>query len=314
MLNITSVIAGSDCGKPLDALFINSPLKDYDKSPRRNDFTLPVLGLGYIATCAQKAGYNVGILDAEALGLGVSRIAKIANDAAPRWVGLNLLAPTYRHSVEILRGIDPSIQVMVGGHHAKAMSLEILRDSKIPRIDAMILGEGESRVERILADVGERDRLPNVYWRSESGEVKNGEAKSPEERSRMLAPDIDQLPFVDRKFLVQDPYKTEAGLIEANMVGSRGCPYDCSFCGAAKSVNPDVSIRTRNPDNILEEMEQLADHEKVSAFRFVDDLFLAQTSFMKRCLPRFVDLLSATNGFGTLQEESTFLQKRTMTF
>ena len=83
----SSVILGHEPNKPLDAVFINSPLKDYDKSPRRNNFTLPVLGLGYIATCARKMGFNVGVLDAEALGLGVSEIANISNEASPRWVG-----------------------------------------------------------------------------------------------------------------------------------------------------------------------------------------------------------------------------------
>jgi len=289
MLNVSSVILGNEPGKPLDAVFINSPLKDYDKSPRRNNFTLPVLGLGYIATCAQKAGFNVGVLDAEALGLGVSRIAEITNDAAPRWVGLNLLAPTYKHGVEILRHISPEIQVMVGGHQAKAMPAEILRDKRIPRIDAMVLGEGEFRVERLLADTAEREKLPQVRWRSDGGEPKEGLARSPQEKSQYLAPDIDRLPFIDRRFLVHDPYITENGLIEANLVGSRGCPYNCSFCGAAKSVNPDISIRTRSPDNILAEMEQLEHKYKVTAFRFVDDLFLAQEPFMKRCLPRFVE-------------------------
>lgn len=46
-------ILGADPSRPLDAVFVNSPLKDYDAQPRHNDFTLPVLGLGYIATAAK---------------------------------------------------------------------------------------------------------------------------------------------------------------------------------------------------------------------------------------------------------------------
>jgi radical SAM superfamily enzyme YgiQ (UPF0313 family) len=285
----SSVILGHEPNKPLDAVFINSPLKDYDKSPRRNNFTLPVLGLGYIATCARKMGFNVGVLDAEALGLGVSEIANISNEASPRWVGLNLLAPTYRHSVAILRQISPDTQVMLGGHQAKAMPMDILHNRQIPRIDAMILGEGENRVQRLLADTAERKKLPNVFWRSSCGEPKEGKAASSQEKSYYLAPDIDLLPFIDRGFLTQDPCKAEDGRTEANLVGSRGCPYDCSFCGAAKSFNPDISIRTRKPDNILAEMTKLANDHNVTAFRFVDDLFLAQAPFMKQCLPRFID-------------------------
>ena len=49
-------IAGADLAQPLDALFVNAPLRDYSLRPRTNDFTLPVLGMGYIATYAASAG------------------------------------------------------------------------------------------------------------------------------------------------------------------------------------------------------------------------------------------------------------------
>ena len=66
-------IAGADLAQPLDALFVNAPLRDYSLRPRTNDFTLPVLGMGYIATYAASQGFNVGVIDAEALGLGVDQ-------------------------------------------------------------------------------------------------------------------------------------------------------------------------------------------------------------------------------------------------
>jgi radical SAM superfamily enzyme YgiQ (UPF0313 family) len=100
-------------------------------------------------------------------------------------------------------------------------------------------------------DSGGSDRRPDSAW---------------------LAPDINALPFVDRCYLAQDPHE-ENGRLEANMVGARGCPYNCSFCGAAVSANPDITIRVRDPENILAEMSQLR-AAGVTAFRFVDDLFL----------------------------------------
>src|SRR3954447_24622673 len=105
----------------LDLVLVNSPLKNYDLNPRLNNFTLPTLGLGYIATCAEEAGFSVGLIDAEALGLGLSKVAAMLNESKPRWVGLNLLAPTYVQSVGLLQMLDPGIFVMLGGHQAKAM-------------------------------------------------------------------------------------------------------------------------------------------------------------------------------------------------
>jgi hypothetical protein len=75
-------IAGADLAQPLDALFINAPLRDYSLRPRTNDFTLPVLGMGYIATYAASQGFNVGVIDAEALGLGVDQTIGIINERA----------------------------------------------------------------------------------------------------------------------------------------------------------------------------------------------------------------------------------------
>jgi radical SAM superfamily enzyme YgiQ (UPF0313 family) len=281
------MIVGLQPGLSVDALFINAPLKNYDVAPRYNDFTLPVLGLGYIATYAKQQGFNVGVLDAEALGLGISQVVALVNALRPRWVGLNLLAPTYRYSVDILRQLDPAILVMLGGHQAKALPQRILHDSHLPRIDALVLGEGEYRVAALLEDEARRTDLPAVFWKTPAGVIGQSEAPAISQGISWLAPDIHTLPLVDRTFLVQDPFTTEQGDREANLVGSRGCPYDCSFCGAAVSANPDISIRTRLPEHILGEMEQLAQAYQVSVFRFVDDLFLASPPFMKQCLGAF---------------------------
>ncbi|MET8029008.1 radical SAM protein [Streptomyces avermitilis] len=81
----------------------------------------------------------------------------------------------------------------------------------------------------------------------------------------------------DQRLAARRPWlaaATRSGHTEANIVGSRACPYNCTFCGAAVSANPDVTIRVRSPQNIIGELDQLHDEYGVTAFRFVDDLFL----------------------------------------
>lgn len=267
----TDLVSGCDASRPLDALFVNAPLRDYALRPRVNDFTLPVLGMGYIATYAARQGYNVGVLDAEAHGLGIAHTARLINELAPRWVGFNLLAPTYEISARLAADLDPGTKIMVGGHQAKAMPTEILTDPRMARCEALILGEAETRTVELLADHRARADLPGVMWRDPvmHTPVTGGRPG----QNHHLAPPINELPFVDRAFLTQDPHH-DAGRWEANMVGARGCPYDCSFCGAAVSANPDITIRVRDADNILAEMHQLREQQGVTAFRFVDDLFL----------------------------------------
>ena len=284
------LIAGADPARPLDLLLINAPLRDYTQRPRVNDFTLPVLGMAYIATCAARAGYNVGVLDAEAHGLGTGRTAVLVNEAAPRWAGFNLLAPTYEISAAIAASLDPVIKVMLGGHQAKAMPDRILADPRMSRCEALIIGEAETRVTELLTNPGRRASLPGVMWHDPAtGKITTG---SPGDSARHLTPDIDELPFIDRAYLVQDPHQ-ENGRLEANMVGARGCPYNCSFCGAAVSANPDITIRTRSPVNILAEMHQLRD-AGVTAFRFVDDLFLGARRVIDQMMTAF-----ASDGIGS---------------
>lgn len=263
-------IAGASADRALDMLFVNAPLRDYSERPRVNDFTLPVLGMGYLATYAAWHGFNVGVLDAEAHGLGIAATAQIVNKHSPRWVGFNLLAPTYEISAQIVTKLAADIRVMLGGHHAKAMPGEILSDPRMTRCDALVLGEAETRLVELLRDHRNRAELPGVMWRDPimHRPVTGGRPGN----AFHLAPDINALPFVDRTYLTQDPHY-DAGRWEANVVGARGCPYNCSFCGAAVSANPDITIRVRKPDNIINEMNTLR-ASGVTAFRFVDDLFL----------------------------------------
>jgi radical SAM superfamily enzyme YgiQ (UPF0313 family) len=283
------LVDGGDVSRPLDALFVNAPLRDYDSRPRVNDFTLPVLGLAYIATFAAAQGFNVAVLDVEARGLGLTAATELINRLSPRWVGLNLLAPTYELSARLASGLDPSIAIMAGGHQAKAMPTEILADPRFRQLCALVLGEGEYRVARLLADREQRLQLPQVMWRNwSSGEVWSGRAADP---GQQLAPDIDALPHLDRRFLADDPHVCSDGTIEANMVATRGCPYDCAFCGAAVSANPDVQIRARDPFGVIGEMEALHSRYGVTAFRFVDDLFLGH----QRLIRRYMDVFTAAD-------------------
>lgn len=74
----------------IDLLLVNSPLKNYDVEKKYNNQTLPVLGLEYIATVAANQGFNVDVLDAEALGLGIGKITQIIVDelflASPHYI------------------------------------------------------------------------------------------------------------------------------------------------------------------------------------------------------------------------------------
>ncbi|MGW7445053.1 B12-binding domain-containing radical SAM protein [Kitasatospora sp. NPDC054795] len=310
------LVAGADPDRALDCLFVNAPLRDYGLRPRVNDYTLPVLGMGYIATHAAAHGFNVGILDAEAHGLGIRRTADAVNALRPRWAAFNLLAPTYELTARIAAALDPAIALMAGGHHAKADPQRVLADPRFARLEALVIGEGETRVTALLADVHRRRELPKVMWRDRLLGTTACGIPRPGDTGRWLAPDIDAL-AVDRRFLAQDPYRAADGRIEANLVCSRGCPYECGFCGAAASMNPEVSIRTRTPENIIAEMHRLDADFGCTAFRAVDDLFLGARRVIHPALDAFAAervgeryVWDATGRINVLDRESDTVLER----
>jgi hypothetical protein len=121
-----------------------------------------------------------------------------------RWVGFNLLAPTYEISARIAERLDRDIMFMLGGHQAKAMPSEILTDPRMAQCESLVIGEGETRVAALLDDHRRRAELPGVTWLDPimRSPVRGGLRG----RDGHLTPDINGLPFVDRDYLAQDPH------------------------------------------------------------------------------------------------------------
>ncbi|MGW1991261.1 B12-binding domain-containing radical SAM protein, partial [Embleya sp. NPDC001921] len=138
----------------------------------------------------------------------------------------------------------------------------------------------------LLDDHTRRAALPQVMWRDKLlGTTAIGIHQG--DPSPWISPDIDELPMVERAFLPQDPYVAADGRMEANIVGSRGCPYDCGFCGAAVSMDPELRIRARTPANILTELDHLYARHGTTAYRFVDDLFLGAERIIRTSMDAF---------------------------
>jgi anaerobic magnesium-protoporphyrin IX monomethyl ester cyclase len=65
------------------------------------------------------------------------------------------------------------------------------------------------------------------------------------------------------------------GFVEANIVASRGCIYNCSFCAAARSLNKSYPVRERNEASIISELTDIRQaYPEVKSIRVLDDLFL----------------------------------------
>lgn len=259
-----------------DLVLINSPINDYTNVERPDTEQLPAFGLAHIATECENAGFNVGLLDAETLALGPEEAARIINLANPRWIGINMLTPTFPLAKRILMSANEDIPVAVGAAHVKARPEQILRDPKIgKRIVAVALEDGEFIMRGLLSDVSPEEMGGVAYIDPRNGEFVE---KRSDPQKKWIPWELDQMHFADRKFLPGDPFPSQ-GRLETNIVGSRGCPFNCRFCAGAREQLL-FGVRNRSPHNLIGELTMLRDHG-VSAVRFIDDLFLANKKRME---------------------------------
>jgi anaerobic magnesium-protoporphyrin IX monomethyl ester cyclase len=93
---------------------------------------------------------------------------------------------------------------------------------------------------------------------------------------------------LDRSFFLNEPVKHPLGFLEANIITSRGCIYNCAFCAAARSLNKDYSIREKSEISIIQELNEIRDkYPIVNSIRVLDDLFLKTKDTVQKAINVF---------------------------
>ena len=81
--------------------------------------------------------------------------------------------------------------------------------------------------------------------------------------------------YLDRNFLDDEIITNHYGEKEVAIITSRGCMYNCAFCGGAKSLNQDTTIRIRTEESVIKEISGIVKlYPHVRSVRILDDLFL----------------------------------------
>lgn len=217
----------------MKVLLINPPYsaeERYGKDLGRFGPLNEPLGLAYIAANLERAGHEVAILDAPALGIGSSEILSRMAGRGYGVVGVTMLTPMYARSTEVVRIIRkayPGITIVVGGAHPTILPRETLLEN--PEIDFAVMGEGEGVMSTLAgaleAGKGTAD-IPGIAFRHD-GEVSVNPPATP-------VADLDDLPMPSRHLLPMDAYhmtRSRSRSSHAFTVSvARGCPFDCAFC------------------------------------------------------------------------------------
>lgn len=243
-------------------ILFNSPI--FWDTTEENEQYLSPLGLGYIATYLEKAGIDVDVVDCVKERKSALDIVNYINKVCPDYIGINIFTQNYEIVKFIVENIEIVCECFIGGQAVKSIYLDIFQWNVKNRMN-IIIGEGEFIIPAL---------------------VSGGCSQNPEERkgqkfvyrvdktSKYFPEDISNI-FLDRKYLKNEIIINHYGEKEMAIITSRGCAFDCAFCGGAKSLNKDVTTRIRSEESVVKEIRKILDtYPEIQSIRILDDLFL----------------------------------------
>jgi len=191
---------------------------------------------------------------------------------------------------QTIRQFAPDIKLALGGPLVynsyllyKRMDAEYDTDSC--QQDYFFLSDEKAYHEDIDFFIVEEQGAETLYHLINS--IKNG--RSCESLPNIAYYKNDRLVFTARKpenfsfsddFIQWDTIPSEYIFPIFPLRGSIGCPYRCKFCNFA----PKRTFRSKNPDNLVREIDDLLKTGRVQMIRFTDDnLFLSKDSINNLC-------------------------------
>lgn len=240
---------------------------------------VPPLGLMYVAAVLEKAGHAVQIYDADP-----EYQATIINEIKefnPDLIGLSFLTVGYQRAFNFcnsLRKAMPDKIYCSGGVHTSVKPKETLEAFDL---DFIVVGEGEDTMVEVcerLGNGGDLTGVNGVMYRKDGEIIVN-------ERREMIK-DLDTIPFPARHLIDMKPYLKPPGIIrghadsnQTTIVTSRGCPFQCIYCGSHNIFGR--KTRRRSVKNVVDEIEHLHKNFGITGIYYCDDTFTLSPKWVR---------------------------------
>lgn len=224
------------------------------------------LGIAYIASILERAGYKVYLTDFQLVN-SAQRVLERIKRIKPDVLGISTYTATFSIAEDIANRVSAHLRsafVIFGGPHATALHKQILKSNE--KVDAVVRGEGEYTTLELIERLEQGKKLSGV-----KGVTCREGKKIIVNANRPPIQDLDSLPFPARHLL--PPLKAYQDM--GSIVSSRGCPYHCGFCTVHQAYGEfgGSRWRGRSPKNVVDELEALMDLG-ANVISFVDDNFL----------------------------------------
>lgn len=211
------------------------------------------LGIGYLATyISERTSHQVKIIDLTFHSRNWrSFVKKEIEDFKPDVIGFSSFSILW-DCTKLIANYIPSfykkVPIIVGGYQAIMLPEETIAE---PLVDIICTGEGEYTISEYLDCLENKHPLNKVLgiWYKENDKI----IKNPH---RPIIKSLDSLPYPNWD-LFDDIDKYLFFLGRLYVIGTRGCPYNCSFCAESvldKCVE-DKRFREKSPASYVKEIE-----------------------------------------------------------
>jgi radical SAM superfamily enzyme YgiQ (UPF0313 family) len=252
-------------------ILINPPILSVNPVISNLFFNSPPLGILYIAAVLEKNNIEVHVIDAALESMSFKNIIEKIEFDSPDIVGITSTTFSFssaKNLASIIKKINPEIKIIIGGSHASAVGEDALNDTDF---DFAVIGEGEFTFLELIQNINKGfdfiKNIKGIVYR----DVNNNIRKT---LPRPLIENLDILPFPARHLIPIHKYKPQPNdkrdIPKISLISSRGCPYNCIFCG--KSVFG-TSYRSFSPEYIVSEMKSVIKQFGAKDIAFIDSLF-----------------------------------------
>ncbi|MEK6893422.1 MAG: radical SAM protein, partial [Nanoarchaeota archaeon] len=263
-------------GKPYSILMIIPK----QKATREKDYTyIFPLGITYISAVLKKEGYNVDCLNMNhKIGTPEEIINEQLNKKNYDFVGTGSITTAYqvmKKIIDTLKIHRSRPKVILGGLIITSEPETIF---KLLEPDYAVIGEGEETVIELLEAIKQKrdlKKIKGIEFRDDKGELILTETKQPT-NNLDTGPYPDYEGFEFDKFLNNLHPNSHDYIYSAfdrprvySIMGSRGCPFNCTFCYHYNRY------RKRSVDSIMQELEIMVPKYKTNIILFYDECIAA---------------------------------------
>tara|TARA_B100000315_G_C14549679_1_gene575101 strand:- start:497 stop:1933 length:1437 start_codon:yes stop_codon:yes gene_type:complete len=272
-------------------VFLNPPITAEERYGKLANIgnALPPLGLTNLAAICIEKGYQVKIIDAEAVKLGYDETLREIIENNPDYLGITSTTIAIFNAAKIAKMVKeklPHIKIIIGGPHLTALPEMTMQN--FTDFDIGVIGEGDITIIELLQSLSNQKKLnelKGIIYRD------NDVLRKTEQRD--LIRDLNSLPkpayhlLPDLVKYYSAPSHTLKRHPGTSMITSRGCPSKCTFCANLFGTK----FRGYSAQYIIDIILWLMNDFGINEIDIVDDTFVVN----KKRVKQICDLLINKN-------------------